>query len=183
MSPIVVPKMILGVAVFVWLGLLGLLGTLTGLVVVHTVVAIPFVVAILAANLAGLNPSLEEAAMDLGATPLRALLNVTLPQVRPGLVVSAVFAFITSFDQVETSMFLVFLVGPTTKMLPIEMFLYMEKWQDPTIAALSALLLLLSALMMAVIQLAVPRLQLWLAPFPLLSVRPLHPTHDLPKLP
>ena len=67
------------------------------------------------------------------------LWRVVLPQIRSGLAVSALLAFIVSFDQVESSLFL---TRGENNTLPIEMFLYMEKWQDPTIAALSALLIL-----------------------------------------
>ncbi len=65
--------------------------------------------------------------------------RIVLPQIRSGLVVSALLAFLVSFDQVESS---IFLTRGANNTLPIEMFLYMEKWQDPTIAALSALLIL-----------------------------------------
>ena len=68
-----------------------------------------------------------------------AVWRIVLPQIRPGLVVSALLAFLVSFDQVESS---IFLTRGENNTLPIEMFLYMEKWQDPTIAALSALLIL-----------------------------------------
>jgi putative spermidine/putrescine transport system permease protein len=102
-------------------------------------VVLPFVINILAANLVGLDPSLEEAARDLGAPAPTVLWRIVLPQIRAGLVVSALLAFLVSFDQVESS---IFLTRGENNTLPIEMFLYMEKWQDPTIAALSALLIL-----------------------------------------
>jgi putative spermidine/putrescine transport system permease protein len=109
------------------------------LILAHTIVVLPFVVNILAANLVGLDATLEEAARDLGAAAPTVLWRIVLPQIRSGLVVSALLAFIVSFDQVESSLFL---TRGENNTLPIEMFLYMEKWQDPTIAALSALLIL-----------------------------------------
>ncbi|MGH2406148.1 MAG: ABC transporter permease, partial [bacterium] len=74
------------------------------------------------------------------------LWRIVLPQIWSGLIISALLAFIVSFDQVESS---IFLTRGENNTLPIEMFLYMEKWQDPTIAALSALLILFAAVLVA----------------------------------
>ena len=139
LSPIVMPKIVLGVGWFIFFARLGMQGGVLPLVLAHTIVVLPFVVNILAANLVGLDPSLEEAAQDLGASAPTVLWRIVLPQIRSGLTVSALLAFIVSFDQVESSLFL---TRGENNTLPIEMFLYMEKWQDPTIAALSALLIL-----------------------------------------
>ena len=98
----------------------------------------PFALVLLTASLVNVNRTLEEAAMDLGAGPLRTFWSVTLPQIRAGLVVAAVFAFITSFDETEAS---IFLVRPSNTTLPIQMFLYLEQYQNPTLAALSTLLI------------------------------------------
>ena len=157
LSPIVLPKMVLGVALFMLFIRIGLFGNPLSLIVSHALVSLPFVVSIVSANLQGLDRSLEEAAMDLGATPLRTFMRVTLPQISVGMVVSALFAFITSFDQVETSIFLV--RGDNTT-LPIEMYLYLEKWQDPTIAALSTVLIAFSALLVVLMGLGLRRVDL-----------------------
>jgi len=146
LSPIVMPKIVLGVGWFIFFARLGLQGGILPLILAHTVVVLPFVVTILAANMVGLDPSIEEAAQDLGAGPLTVLWRIVLPQVRPGLAVSALLAFIVSFDQVESS---IFLVRGANNTLPIEMFLYMEKWQDPTIAALSTVLIFFAGLLVA----------------------------------
>lgn len=144
LSPVVMPKIVLGVGWFIFFARLGLQGGLLPLILAHTVVVLPFVVTILAANMVSLDPSIEEAAQDLGAGPLTVLWRIVLPQVRPGLAVGALLAFIVSFDQVESS---IFLVRGANNTLPIEMFLYMEKWQDPTIAALSTVLILFAGLL------------------------------------
>jgi putative spermidine/putrescine transport system permease protein len=89
--------------------------------------------------------------MDLGAGPIRTFLKVTMPQISISMIISAVFAFVTSFDQVETTLFLV-RAGDNT--LPIEMFLYLQKWQDPTIAALSTVLIVFALLIVAGLSLA-----------------------------
>lgn len=139
-SPLIVPRVAIGLAVFVlfirWAT--PLQGTNQGLALVHAVLTLPFVITIVSANLALLDPALEEAAQDLGGGPIRTFWHVTLPQVRSGLIVAAVFAFITSFDEVETS---IFLLNPPNTTLPIQMFIYMEQWQNPTLAALSTLLI------------------------------------------
>src|SRR5438094_461603 len=110
---------------------------LSPLVFVHAMLALPFAIALLAASLVNVNRTLEEAAMDLGAGPLRTFWSVTLPQIRAGLIIAAVFAFITSFDETEAS---IFLVRPSNLTLPVQMFLYLEQYQNPTLAALSTLL-------------------------------------------
>jgi putative spermidine/putrescine transport system permease protein len=111
----------------------------------HAILTLPFVVAILAANLGEIDPSLEEAARDLGATPLQAFRLTVLPQLRGGVIVAGVFAFITSFDELETSLFL---TRPAVNTLPIEMYFYLDQYQDPTLAAVSTLLILFSVLLM-----------------------------------
>lgn len=146
LSPIVIPKIVLGVGWFIFFARLGFQGGVVPITLAHIVVVLPFVVNILAANLVGLDESIEEAAQDLGASPLRVLWHVVMPQIRSGLVVSGLLSFIVSFDQVESS---IFLTRGENNTLPIEMFLYMEKWQDPTIAALSALLILFAAAVLA----------------------------------
>ncbi len=151
LSPIVMPKIVLGVGWFIFFARLNMQGGLVPLILAHTIIVLPFVVTILAANLVGLDPSLEEAAQDLGASPAVTLWRVVLPQIRGGLLVSGLLAFIVSFDQVESS---IFLVRGENNTLPIEMFLYMEKWQDPTIAALSTLLIAFAGALVAIVALA-----------------------------
>jgi len=150
MSPIVLPNIVLGVAVFMFFIRTGLYGTYFSLVITHVVVVLPFVIAVLTAALANYDWTLQEAAMDLGAGPIRTFAKVTMPQISFSMIISAVFAFITSFDQVETTLFLV-RAGNNT--LPIEMFLYLQKWQDPTIAALSAVLIASALVIVTVLSL------------------------------
>lgn len=149
MAPLVLPKIVIGVGLFIFFAKVGLYGSTLSLVLAHTVVSMPFVVTIVISNLMGLDKTLEEASMDLGASRISTFFRITLPQIAPGLLVGGIFSFITSFDQVETSLFL---VRPQNNTLPIEMFLYMEKWQDPTIAALSSLLILCSVCLVLVLK-------------------------------
>lgn len=146
LSPIVMPKIILGVGWFIFFARLGMQGGVVPITLAHIIVVLPFIINILAANLMGLDISLEEAAQDLGAGTPTVLRRIVLPQIRSGLIFSGLLAFVVSFDQVESS---IFLTRGENNTLPIEMFLYMEKWQDPTIAALSTMLILFAAVLVA----------------------------------
>jgi putative spermidine/putrescine transport system permease protein len=150
LSPIVLPKIVLGVALFMFFVRVRMLDNYSSLLVTHVLVVLPFVIAMVSAALANFDWSLQEAAMDLGAGPVRSFVRVVLPQIRMSVGVAAVFAFITSFDQVETT---IFMVRTGSNTLPVEMFLYLQKWQDPTIAALSSLLILFAIALVALISL------------------------------
>lgn len=152
-APLMTPRVTLGFAAFVLIISIArpLYGTLLALALVHAVLIVPFVISIVSANLVLLDRTLEEAARDLGATPLQAFLRITLPQMRIGLAVSAVFAFITSFDELETS---IFLLRPPHTTLPVQMFIYMEQWQNPTLAALSTMLIAGTFLLLGLILVA-----------------------------
>jgi putative spermidine/putrescine transport system permease protein len=138
LAPLVVPRIAFGVAMLIYVVVLRRFGSLESLVIAHLMVTLPFAISILSAALVAADRSLEEAAADLGAPPLVTFWRVTLPQIRTGLAVSAFFAFIISWDQVETSLFLV-KTGNMT--LPVAMFYYLQRQQDPVIAALSTFLI------------------------------------------
>jgi putative spermidine/putrescine transport system permease protein len=140
--PLVVPGIVLGTCLYVFhveatiLTGLPILGSIAGLVAGHILLVIPWTVRLVSASLAGFDRSLEEAAQNLGATPLRTFLRVTLPTIRPGIVAAALFGFVVSFGNLEMSMFL---VGPGRTTLPITILQYLEYRIDPTIAAVSVL--------------------------------------------
>jgi putative spermidine/putrescine transport system permease protein len=138
LAPLVVPRIAFGVAMLIYVVVLRRLGSLESLAIAHLMVTLPFAISILSAALVAADRSLEEAAADLGATPLVSFWRVTLPQIRTGLAVSGFFAFIISWDQVETSLFLVKTENMT---LPVAMFYYLQRQQDPVIAALSTFLI------------------------------------------
>ncbi|MCG5220050.1 ABC transporter permease subunit [Streptosporangium sp. KLBMP 9127] len=138
LSPTVVPKVAFGFAGFIYLHRLGLFGGIGGLIATHVVIILPFVVIVVTAALMRADVTLEAAAKDLGAAPLRAFRLATLPQIRPALVAAALFAFVVSFDEIDMT---VFLLAPDQNTLPVWMFVYMQKYQDPTLAALSTLLI------------------------------------------
>jgi putative spermidine/putrescine transport system permease protein len=140
--PLVVPGVVAGAAIYVFqvevevaTGL-PLVAALPGLVLAHVMITVPWAVRLIAASLAGLDRSAEEAAMNLGAGPVRTFFRVTLPLIRPGIVAAALFSFIISFGNLEMTLFL---IGPGRTTLPIAILQYLEWRIDPTIAAVSFL--------------------------------------------
>lgn len=143
--PLVVPGIVLGIALYVFhveteinTGL-PILGSIGGLVAGHILIAIPWTVRLVTASLAGLDRSTEEAAQSLGADRFTTFRRVTLPAILPGIVAAALFSFISSFGNLEMSLFL---VGPGRTTLPIAILQYLEWKIDPTIAAVSVLQIL-----------------------------------------
>jgi putative spermidine/putrescine transport system permease protein len=121
-------------------------GSVFGLVLGHTVLALPFVVVNVAAPLRTLDRNLELAAQSLGASPARTLRTVTLPLIAPGVLAGALFAFITSFDEVVVALFV---TTPQTQTLPVKMWSSIQLDLDPTIAAASSLMIVSSTLVLA----------------------------------
>lgn len=144
--PLVVPGVVLGTSIYVfhveaeiatgW----PILGSVGGLIAGHTLIVIPWCVRLVTASLAGMDLATEEAAQNLGATPFVTFFRVTLPAIRPGIVAGALFGFVTSFGNLEMSLFL---VGPGRTTLPIAILQYLEWKLDPTIAAVSVLQIML----------------------------------------
>ena len=151
--PLVVPGIVLGIALYVahveveLATGLPILGSLAGLIAGHVLIVIPWTVRLIMASLDGLDRSIEEAAQSLGADRLTTLRRVTLPAIRPGVVAATLFGFVTSFGNLEMSLFL---VGPGRTTLPIAILQYLEWKIDPTIAAVSVLQILLVATVMLV---------------------------------
>ncbi|MGW9333522.1 ABC transporter permease subunit [Bosea sp. NPDC055594] len=144
LSPLIIPRMIIAVALFYAYAKLGLVGSYTGLILGHTVLAIPYVVITVMAVLKNYDPRYDQAAWNLGAPRLATLRRVTLPLIRTGLISAFLFALITSFDELTLALFV---TGGLTTTLPKQM------WDDallsvtPTLAAASTLLLLLVTLL------------------------------------
>ncbi|MEW6262439.1 MAG: ABC transporter permease [Thermodesulfobacteriota bacterium] len=138
MSPLIFPMVIIGIALLQFFSLLRLSGSFAGLLVGHVIITFPYMIRTISASLHRFDVSLEEAAWTLGANRWRAFLHVTFPLIRPGIVAGAVFAFIVSFDNVPVS---IFLQGVTQSTLPVVIFSYIEYGVDPTIAAISTMLI------------------------------------------
>ncbi len=134
LSPLILPAILLGLAMFQLLVLLGVGRPVWGLLAGHVVVAVPYVIRTTLAVLANFDASLEEAAASLGAAGWRVFAEVTLPLILPGVLAGGLFAFIISFDQFPLSLFL---VSPGHETFPIVLFNYLKYDFDPTVAAAS----------------------------------------------
>ena len=140
-APLLLPTIVLGLALLLVFAQLGLLATFTGLMIGHSLVAIPYVIRVMLTGINNVSATLEEAAATLGATPFRVFWRVTLPLMRPALLAAAALAFLTSFDEVTITLFL---VGPRLTTLPIEVFRYVQSHADPQVSALSVMLIALT---------------------------------------
>jgi putative spermidine/putrescine transport system permease protein len=143
LSPLMLPAILTGLALFQTYVLLDVGRPLWGLVAGHTLVTIPYVVRTTLAVLHNFDLRLEEAAQNLGASPSRTFFEVTLPLVKPGIMAGGIFAFIVSFDQFPVSLFL---VSPNNETLPITLFNYLKFDLDGTIGAASVVSILLAFL-------------------------------------
>jgi putative spermidine/putrescine transport system permease protein len=143
MAPLAFPGVVIGVALLQYYALVGLRGSFLGLLLAHLVITIPYTVRSVLASIAGTDADLENAACTLGANRLSAFRHVTLPLIRPGLVAGGLFAFITSFDNVPVT---IFLLGVRDTTLPVKIFTAIEYGVDPSIAALSAMLIAATAI-------------------------------------
>jgi putative spermidine/putrescine transport system permease protein len=135
LSPLLVPHILLGAAVYLYLARLAWPTSSMTLLVGHIVIATPYVIRCVTAGLAGMDRSLEEAAMSLGASRAQAFFKVTLPLLRSSMVTGAVFAFIISFSDINLALFL---AGANSPSLPVHIFSQIQFEADPSIAAASA---------------------------------------------
>jgi putative spermidine/putrescine transport system permease protein len=149
LTPIVVPEILLGAALFLFYSRLKISTSVAGLVAGHLLLAIPYVVRTVSAGLVGIDRSLEEAAMSLGASRAQAFWKVTLPLIRSSLLSAAIFAFIVSFSDINIALFV---AGPESVTLPVHVFSQIVWQADPTIAAASTLQILLIAALLATAQ-------------------------------
>lgn len=147
LSPMLVPKVALGLGAFLLLHTLHVFEGIAGIILMHVVITLPFVIIVLMAAMSRTDSTLDEAARDLGAKPIKAFYASTFFAIKPALIASALFAFIISFDEVDMT---VFMLAPGQQTLPIWMFVYMQKYQDPTLAALATILIVLSLVITAV---------------------------------
>jgi putative spermidine/putrescine transport system permease protein len=148
LSPLMLPAILTGLALFQLYMLLDIGRPLWGLVAGHVLIAIPYVLRTTLAVLHNFDRGLEEAARNLGASPARTFFEVTLPLIRPGVLAGGIFAFIVSFDQFPVSLFL---VSPGRETLPITLFNYLKYDLDGTIAAASMVSILLSVAVVLVL--------------------------------
>ncbi|MBQ8640067.1 MAG: ABC transporter permease [Lachnospiraceae bacterium] len=139
--PIMIPEIILGMVFLSFFSLLNLPQGMVTLVIAHTAFSIPYVFMMVKARLAGMELSLEEAARDLGAGPVRAFFDITLPLIAPAVASGSLLAFAMSFDDVVIS---IFVTGPKVTTLPIRIYTRIKFGVTPEINALCTLMLLVT---------------------------------------
>jgi putative spermidine/putrescine transport system permease protein len=141
LAPLIVPTIIIAIAIYDLYSRLGLVGNVYGIALIHVVIAFPYVAIVVSAALRGVDPGLERAAQNLGAGPWRTFWLVTFPLIRPGVIAGALLAFLASFDEVVIA---IFIGGVYANTLPRMMWESIITTVDPTIAAVSTLLVFLS---------------------------------------
>jgi putative spermidine/putrescine transport system permease protein len=138
LSPLIVPTIISAIALYFFFARLKWTGSILAMALGHTVLALPVVVIIIAATLQGFDLRLEQAALSLGASRVVALRRITLPLIAPGILSAALFAFLTSFDELLIPLFL---SGVEVQTLTVRIWNSLLLEVDPTIAAVSAFLI------------------------------------------
>lgn len=135
--PLAVPHIVIAVGYYSFLGELRLIHTHIGLILAHSCLSVPIAFLVLSANLKGFDQTLERSARSLGATATQTFLHVTLPILWPGILISALFAFIYSFDETVVA---IFISGRNAETLPRAMFDSIRQEADPVVAVISTLL-------------------------------------------
>ncbi|MDC3173744.1 ABC transporter permease [Candidatus Pelagibacter sp.] len=144
-SPMIVPLIISGTAIFFFMAKVGLAATHTGIVLSHIILGTPFVVITVTATLSGFDHSVTRAAASLGSNPVNTFMKITLPLIMPGVISGALFAFVTSFDEVVVVLFLAGLENTT---IPIQMWVGLREQLSPTIMAVATCLIVMSTLIL-----------------------------------
>jgi putative spermidine/putrescine transport system permease protein len=149
LSPLVLPGLVLAVALTIFFAHHPVATGTNKLILAHLTICVPCVIRIVIPVLQRFDRAIEEAALNLGASPIAAFFLVTLPVVRPGVVAAAALAFVMSFDEVDMS---VFLASPREQPLTVALYSAVQLAFDPTLAAVSALLIMLTFAIMVVYQ-------------------------------
>ena len=149
-SPMIVPLIISAAGMYFFYSSIGLAQTYTGVVLAHAALGTPFVVITVTATLVGFDRSLTRAASSLGANPITVFRRVTLPLILPGVVSGALFAFITSFDEI---VIVLFIAGVEQRTIPREMWSGIREQISPTILAVATILVLLSIALLTTLEL------------------------------
>ena len=144
-SPMIVPLIISGTAIFFFMAKVGLAATHTGIILSHIILGTPFVVITVTATLSGFDHSVTRAAASLGSNPVNTFMKITLPLIMPGVISGALFAFVTSFDEVVVVLFLAGLENTT---IPIQMWVGLREQLSQTIMAVATCLIVMSTLIL-----------------------------------
>ena len=149
-SPMIVPLIISGTAIFFFMAKVGLAATHTGIILAHIILGTPFVVITVTATLTGFDHSVTRAAASLGSNPVNTFMKITLPLILPGVISGGLFAFVTSFDEVVV---VLFLAGLDNTTIPIQMWTGLREQLSPTILAVATCLIVLSTLVLVTAEL------------------------------
>ncbi|MSP81941.1 MAG: ABC transporter permease [Alphaproteobacteria bacterium] len=149
-SPLIVPVVITAVGMFFFYDKIGLINSYPGIILAHTALATPFVVITVTATLMGFDQSLSRAGAGLGAPPITVFRRVMLPLILPGVLSGALFAFVTSWDEVVVVQFI---ASPEQRTLPKQMYSGIRDQISPTITAAATLLIIFSGVMLTTIEL------------------------------
>lgn len=136
LAPLVVPHFIFGLAGLILASYVGLVRTYFVVIVLHVIVALPFVIRSVLVSLQAIDPALERAAVSLGASPARVFWSIYVPLMAPGLFGALLFAAILSFTEFSGSLFM---TGQPTQTLPVAMYAYTRDFADPTLAAVATI--------------------------------------------
>lgn len=147
--PILVPEIVLGFSLLKSVAVGAGTPIFIALLIGHTLLVLPYCVRVVSASLASFDFSIEEAAISLGSPPAKTFFTIVLPNVRSGVIAAFILAFITSINDVSTSLFL---TGPGISTLPIQILAHVEQFFDPTIASVSVLLMVLTVAVMAIVE-------------------------------
>lgn len=145
--PLMLPSMIYALGAYQVWAKLGWVNTYTGIIVAHAMTGIPYVVITVSTSLAGLDARLEQAARNLGATMGQSLRHVIIPNIKPGVISGLVFAFIHSWDEL---VIVLFIAGRNVFTLPRRMWDGINEHLDPTMAAVAAVLIVLTLALLAI---------------------------------
>jgi len=149
-SPMIVPLIISGTAIFFFMAKVGLAATHTGIILSHIILGTPFVVITVTATLSGFDHSVTRAAASLGSNPVNTFMKITLPLIMPGVISGALFAFVTSFDEVVVVLFLAGLENTT---IPFQMWVGLREQLSSTIMAVATCLIVMSTLILVTAEL------------------------------
>jgi len=149
-SPMIVPVVITAVGMYFFFADLGINNTYFGIILAHTALATPFVVITVTATLTGFDQSLMRAGASLGASPMTVFRKITFPLILPGMISGALFAFVTSFDEVVV---VLFIASPDQRTLPKQMFSGIREQISPTITAAATMLVIAAAAMLVTVEL------------------------------
>ncbi|AWO75800.1 ABC transporter permease [Geobacillus thermoleovorans] len=148
-APLTVPQLVLGIALLIYFTPMLLAGTPMGFLIAHIIICVPYVVRFVLTGLSGFDYNLERAAAILGASPLIVFWKVTFPLIRPAVLSGALFSFLTSFDNVTVSLFM---VSPEMRTLPLEIFSTMQDAYSPIVASVSSVVILISVVLILILE-------------------------------